>query len=208
MFIKVGDVFNGCMLVQVGPKKGMIINLNSGNRMSDKTVGLYMQDPTTTSLSYGCHFDKDFLFDGCPEVIHQRINIVTPEPQPEKNTDQVSFIRYIRPLDKLGNIDSQKGITFLIQLDYVDREVNFQYSICNGDNFSKDIGQSVAYDRTVTLGGCYTLPLPKDGIPTPGSVSYIVTALFEYIRGNSEMENFPLKDAATICDFYKKSISY
>jgi len=67
----------------------------------------------------------------------------------------VQLNRYIRPRisTKFSDrgIDSQKGVTLLIELDYDRRMIGVQYAICNHSNgepsFSKQEGVTVAKTR-------------------------------------------------------------
>ena len=67
----------------------------------------------------------------------------------------VEVIRYYRPrgpvtIDRMnrgiyhGDIDSQRGVTVLFTIDYQRMEFIARWSICNGDNFSKEAGVTFA----------------------------------------------------------------
>ncbi len=64
-----------------------------------------------------------------------------------------TLYRYIRPTDCYGEIDSQKGVTLKLALDYKNRVVNFSYAICNhkkGEpSFSKKEGQRIVATKPV-----------------------------------------------------------
>ena len=61
------------------------------------------------------------------------------------------FYRYIRPLGANGEVDSQRGITMRILLNYDKRVVTFSFAICNHENgqpsFSKSIGRHMSRIR-------------------------------------------------------------
>lgn len=76
-----------------------------------------------------------------------------------ENINQVQVVRYIRPrtharlasnlsvtnkrnFDELVKVenDNMHGITLVFNMDYEDRSVVARWSICNGDNFNKEVG--------------------------------------------------------------------
>lgn len=86
----------------------------------------------------------------------------------------IKFHRYVRPLNPdTAGIDSKKGLTFEFVLDYNCRIINFQFSICDGDNFEKKYGRMMV-DRRVASYGYYQLPMPEDGIHEDGCVEMVM----------------------------------
>lgn len=67
------------------------------------------------------------------------------------NNDVIKIKRFIRPADfrfrydyesddKFFDHDNLYGITLLFEIDYKSGVVKAKHSVCNGDNFSKEIG--------------------------------------------------------------------
>lgn len=89
----------------------------------------------------------------------------------------VKITRYIRPFNRSGReIDSQKGVTLKIVLDYDKRLIGVQYSICNHKDgepsFSKAEGMQIADERI-------QIQLPM----WPGPGKLLETDLTEYVVG-------------------------
>lgn len=62
--------------------------------------------------------------------------------------DYIDLIRYVRPWDiKTRQIDNMNGTTFYIRLDYKAKTIQFSYSVCSDENFSKEYGVSIATQR-------------------------------------------------------------
>lgn len=68
---------------------------------------------------------------------------MTIDIQLSENTKTV--VRYIRPVGYLNN--NLFGITIVSHLDYDQRVMAFSYSVCNGDNFSREEGVARAMER-------------------------------------------------------------
>jgi len=70
-----------------------------------------------------------------------------PNPKTKAKPKPVNFRRYIRPL-KGCEIDPQRGVTLLANLNYNTRTIDVQYSICNHrdgqPSFSKQLGAEIA----------------------------------------------------------------
>lgn len=71
------------------------------------------------------------------------------------NNDVIKIQRFIRPSDfrfrydyesddKFFDHDNLYGITLLFEIDYKGGVVKAKHSVCNGDNFSREIGISYA----------------------------------------------------------------
>ena len=167
-FVACGEYHNDYMLVQIGPGIGRWICIASGNRKNDQDIKLEWNHNTTR---LGLWIDV---------VVEQ------PKSTPQvKKDDTVYFTRYIRPISyETGEIDNLAGVTIIIKLDYVNREVAFSYSICDGDNFCKHTGESLAIDRLNTQG-CFKIDMPADGIPESGTVRFIIDTLAEGLTDGS-----------------------
>ena len=81
-------------------------------------------------------------------------------------------VRFVRPDARTRN-NNLYGITFVFHLDYKTRLVHVQWSVCNGDNFNKQIGVQEALKRrsfsfplddvrnTGLVRACYSICLNK-----------------------------------------------
>ena len=112
-----------------------------------------------------------------------------------------TLFRYIRPIDEYtGDIDSQKGVTLKLSLDYKARVVNFSYSICNhkkGEpSFSKKEGQRLATEHPV-----YTIPLWKK----PGRLSDTDITNFVLSAIANKQVDVPVGDRKNILGQYEAS---
>jgi len=63
----------------------------------------------------------------------------------------VEVVRYIRPEPTVYEDSNMYGVTLVFKLDYRDRKVDVGISICNGDNFDKEIGVSLAKMGGITV---------------------------------------------------------
>jgi hypothetical protein len=64
------------------------------------------------------------------------------------STNHIDFYRYYRPYDhQRCHVKSDQGVTAFVRIDYESRLVAASFSVCNGDNFNKVVGQQLAYDR-------------------------------------------------------------
>lgn len=70
----------------------------------------------------------------------------------EDKKNPLQVIRFIRPKDKNDNM---RGVTLAFLLDYNNRNITVGISVCNGDNFCKDTGVSLATDGTNYVSGLY-----------------------------------------------------
>lgn len=70
------------------------------------------------------------------------------------NKDMISVVRYERPFEfevgKYGENSNLYGITILYEINYNTQLVKAKWSVCNGDNFSKKIGKSLAEKSDVS----------------------------------------------------------
>ena len=112
-----------------------------------------------------------------------------------------TLYRYIRPIDNYtGDIDSQKGVTLKLSLDYKARVVNFSYSICNhkkGEpSFSKKEGQRIAAEHPI-----YTVPLWKK----PGRLSDTDITNFVLSAIANKNVEVPVGDRKNILEQYSAS---
>lgn len=64
-----------------------------------------------------------------------------------KKPDLIEVVRYYRPLNDNGNIDSSRGITAIFTIDYVNNVFKATWSMCNGDNFDKQLGKALANEN-------------------------------------------------------------
>ena len=101
-----------------------------------------------------------------------------------------TVIRYIRPTGYADN--NLYGITIVSHLDYEQRVMAFSYSVCNGDNFSRDEGVARAMERP--LRGV----IPLHCIDQYGGIRNAVFNYLKYDMGdpysftfNSSVENTP-----------------
>lgn len=59
--------------------------------------------------------------------------------------NNVTVIRYVRPLLGNGHYSNLGGITFLFELDYTRRTINIYFSVCSSkENFNKKEGIEIA----------------------------------------------------------------
>ena len=112
-----------------------------------------------------------------------------------------TLFRYIRPIDGYtGDIDSQKGVTLKLNLDYKKRVVNFSYAICNHKNgepsFSKKDGQRIASEKPV-----YTVPLWD----VPGRLEDADITSFVLSAVANKKVNIPAGDRKNLIDQYEQS---
>lgn len=70
----------------------------------------------------------------------------------ENKPNPLEVIRFIRPLD---SDDNMHGVTLAFLLDYDNRFITVGISVCNGDNFSKEIGVAYATDGSNYISGLY-----------------------------------------------------
>ena len=83
----------------------------------------------------------------------------------------VQIVRFERFVDSYGNIDNLSGVTFVYDLDYVNRQIRMGWSICDGDNFNKKIGIHFAKERLAS--DPIIVEMPEDGIPDQGTTLYV-----------------------------------
>ena len=189
-FMKVGEVINGYMLCQVSGGVGKLIDIKSGNRFSDTCYQLKNLKDSDGKFTYGFKFeDHEFeeLFGYDIKVTESALSV-----PPKKKDDVVKIVRYIRAKNEDGQIDNLSGVTLIIYLDYVNRKVLFQYSICSGDNFDKFIGKRIAKNRRQHI-----IDMPPEGIPENGTVSFIMQNMLTKQLG------IPVRDAASILTEYQ-----
>lgn len=130
MFYPVGHRFycfgNTYILAQLSEIRGTFINVESGNRYSDDFVLLELGGNGVRGTYY------------VPEEL-QEISVFSKEDKP----DIVEFFRYIRPHNNTGEIDNLRGVTLRFVLNYPEDKVDVFVSICNGDNFEKQLGRDL-----------------------------------------------------------------
>lgn len=112
-----------------------------------------------------------------------------------------TLFRYIRPIDGFtGDIDSQKGVTLKLALDYKTRVVNFSYAICNhkkGEpSFSKKEGQRIAASKQN-----YSVPLWKN----PGRLEDADITSFVLSAIANKTIDIPVGDRKNIIEQYEQS---
>jgi len=100
-----------------------------------------------------------------------------PKQKKQQKERFVRFYRFVRFRDERGKIDSRKGVTFYIELDYMMNILRFSMATCDGnDNFSKQKGREITKNR-FSAGHYQRLSIPKTGIPSDGTVNYIMQKL-------------------------------
>lgn len=182
--VKVGEIHDGYMLCQVAPARGMWIAVPSGNRKVDDV------------------FDLNWSYDhGMYTVV--RLEEEFAEKVSEKS-DQVYITRYVRPKTAFGDIDNLRGVTLIIELDYVAKTIRFQYSICDGDNFCKDIGVQLAI-RRLDRRGSYEIDMKDGKVSKSGAVFDIMTSIYETTKAG--VCNMPARDAIKILGMYRESVA-
>lgn len=75
--------------------------------------------------------------------------------------DVVEVIRFYRPLTSIGYqlvIDSNRGVTAIFNLDYVNKKATAKVAVCVADNFSKRDGVEHARDH----GRVFEIELPDE----------------------------------------------
>ena len=111
------------------------------------------------------------------------------KPASSSKPGVVEFYRYVRPIDKkTGYADSTKGTCFYIVMNYDIRVLRVAISVCNGENFSKEIAKEITRER-MRLGEYHVFSLDK--FTNSG------LALVEFIR--KELKRvFPIIGAAAL----------
>lgn len=121
------------------------------------------------------------------------------------------FYRFIRPayIDKQGYIHSnhpKQGSTLRIELDYAKREILVNYSICDGDLFSRDIGRKFADARRSNDDKTIIINMPEKDSPIlenfGGIVPYIIDELLSIKRLSDDHEL--VSDINKILDQYSR----
>lgn len=192
-FIKCGEIHDGYMIVQVAAGVGMWICPIEGNRKSDEFFDL---DYSPVSMRYGKYVD---------ELCEDSENKVSPQGSCKHKADKpstVELVRYIRPHTVYGAVDNMRGVTLVIQLDYTQKDILFQYSICDGDNFDKSVGVDLAYKRLLSIGA-YSLPMIDGKVSNNGVVHDIVTTIRKSIA--TDQCTIPKHDAIKIVSSYYSS---
>jgi hypothetical protein len=83
------------------------------------------------------------------------------KPAESSKPGVTEFYRYVRPIDKkTGYADSTKGTCFYIVMNYDTRIFRVAISVCNGDNFSKEIAKEITRER-FRLNKYYSFSLNK-----------------------------------------------
>ena len=95
----------------------------------------------------------------------------------KKKPEFVNLIRYVRPHNEFGEIDNMEGSTFVIRLDYRNKNIIFAYSVCSGDNFCKDEGVERAKYR-FDSGSVITIPMYNGKIGDGG----VLLDIFHHAR--------------------------
>lgn len=157
--------YGECILAQTGSGMGTMISLQNGNRISEPTELTW--EP---KIGYGLYSSHPYI----EEFI-----------QPEKKPDVILFHRYIRPRNFWGEVDNMRGVTVAVELDYNQRLARFGISICDGDNFNKDLGRYIAEQRLWNKEDPFYYVIPiENGIPKCGSVNLLISSLtsnWEYL---------------------------
>jgi hypothetical protein len=111
------------------------------------------------------------------------------KPASSSKPGTAEFYRYVRPIDKkTGYADSTKGTCFYIVMDYDTRKLKVAISVCNGENFSKEIAKEITRER-IHQGEFYVFSL--DEFTNSG------LALVEFIRKELKRD-FPIIGAAAL----------
>ena len=145
----------------------------------------------------------DHHLNNIEQLLEKMINTLKPVAAPPQSrstptpSHDVEFFRYIRPYEPgTGEIDSQRGTTLFIQLDYPSRTIRFSYAICNHDkgepSFSKLVGRTMSRHRQT-----YDIPMWASKGPLMGTdiTEYIIA----YISSNDVI---PRTDVHLIEDHY------
>lgn len=120
-----------------------------------------------------------------------------------KSKSNPVFYRYIRPFNNelfVTDVDSQRGVTLRIELDYKTRKVKFSYAICNNKNgepsFDKSVGRNIADSRRR-----YQINLWEKAGPLVGSdiTEFIIDAI------NYNEVTIPKNDRKMIMEMYLDS---
>lgn len=116
----------------------------------------------------------------------------------KKSKSNPVFYRYIRPFN--DGVDSQRGVTLRIELNYKTRKVQFSYAICNNKNgepsFEKEVGRRIANSRKR-----YEIDLWKEPGPLLNSdITEFVVKSIEF--GNVDI---PSNDQKMILNMYQNS---
>lgn len=106
-----------------------------------------------------------------------------PTVAPKKDKpDNVQIVRYVRPVGFENS--NMFGVTLVFDLDYKARRVHVGMSICNGDNFEKEVGVGLAL---MGYNGIYNIPMPDnfDDEERPGIVPWFFERSPELIKKDS-----------------------
>lgn len=121
--------------------------------------------------------------------------------QDKKNP--VEVIRFLRPFAYHENLF---GVTFIFTLDYARRRIDVQFSVCNGDNFSRSEGVRRARENKNYITGIY---MPDDIYHSNGKdglIKWFVTRVPEEIRGDRNVIiNTHINTMRLVADMYVNS---
>ena len=176
--VRVGSEVNGYILSQVEDRYSLFFNRVTGRVWSFVKYPIYQNPEDNFYYSF---VDEDRL-PTCqvPKVVETDIN--TPLDKKERF---VSFIRYVRPKHN-NEIDNLQGVTFAIVLDYQEKTIKYGYSVCDGDNFIKEIGTSLA--QTNLNVKPIIIPMPNGRISDDGAVADIYRSAHNRLNRNAKKQ--------------------
>jgi hypothetical protein len=184
-FVRVGERHQGFILCQIDSGIGAWICETTFNR----------KNSTPVQLMYNPRLE---VVPGSPSSLGVWVedSVSNTKPDTKQKPDQIYLVRYIRPKARGSEIiDNMRGTTLIIELDYNKKNISFQYSICEGDNFDKSYGIFVAQNRLADEG-CYTISMKNGSVSKRGVVCDIIDELITGLRDNNL--NIPVQDARKI----------
>lgn len=157
-------IYGKCILAQVDDGKGAVISLTEGNRVYSPRL----LDYNHNHPGYGA-WNTSKIFGDFFETMEQET------VERKEREDKVHFFRYIRPRNVWGGVDSRRGVTFSIELDYVKRIARYGFCICEGENFDKVVGRALSAGRRMFKSSPYYYELYfGDQVDSCGSVTQLI----------------------------------
>jgi hypothetical protein len=100
---------------------------------------------------------------------------------PEKMPSTVTVYRYVRPCDRFGNHQPNRGLTICAEIDYQKQQVIYGVAICEGDNFEKSVGRRLSNVSMITRSSnfSFTVPLSNGVVSSDGVVDMLMQYFLE-----------------------------
>lgn len=124
----------------------------------------------------------------------------------ELNKPEVELVfRYLRKHDlyQYGNyqLDPKSGLCILCVLDFTNREVIFSWSLCDGDNFNKEISRNIAMEHFAAESDrCFSVPMPEGTSAWTESLTQMFAYNLPISKVSAPVRRF-LKNTTVIMDY-------